>query len=262
MVAGANRKTARAERGGILFKLLVFLAVVAAFAALAWMALLPYVACYEIRRKTGFDASVERLVANPLSGVVEARGFVLQNPDTFPAREFLDVRAFRAQVRLTSLWSDQVVFETMSIEVPSITLVKRADGAMNVELFREQVQDTQAAAGRSAGGAPFLVRELRLKVDRCVLLDYTGDSPKRREVQAGIDQTFKDVSDIEQVLTPAVLRPLAPMTEMLSGLFPKNLGEKLGAAAKTSAEFLKEAGRKTGEAVKGFFQTLEEKKKP
>jgi hypothetical protein len=262
MPASAKGRGASAEGGGILFKLLVFLAVFGAFAALAWMALLPFVVCRAIQAKTGFGAQVERLVVNPLNGIVEARGLVLTNPETFPVRDFLDVRAFHAELRIGSLLSEPVVFEAMTIEVGSVTLVKRADGVTNVDVFRGAVDEAgKEGAKEAAARPPVLVHRLRLKVNRFVVVDYAGGSRNRREVQAEIDQTFTDVSDVRQLLTPAVLQPLGPVTEMLSRV-PGDLGRKLGEAARTGAEFLKEAGRKTGEAVKGFFQTLEEKKKP
>ncbi len=253
------------ERGGCLFKLLVLLVVLAAFAALAWMLLLPVVFTNRIRALTGFDATVTSLVVNPLSGTVRMKGFGLTNPPTFPVGEFLEVREFSADVRTKTLWSEQLMIEAMVVDVARVTLVRRDDGITNAQAFERNLEEAREREPRPPSSKPertFLVRELRLRVNELVIADHSGRRPSERSFALGIEQDYADVTSMDQLLTPAALRPLAPVAVALSGFVPGDLGAAIDEAARTSADKLKEAGRKTTEAVRGFFDALEESRKP
>lgn len=254
-----------ARKGGVLFKLLVFLVVVAAIGALAWMVLLPSVFTKRIRAMTGFDASVESLVVNPLSGEVRVRGFVLENPPTFPLSEFLELREFRAKARTRTLFSEQLVIDSMVIDLPRVTLVKRDDGTTNAQAFEKNLKEAREREPRPPSSKPartYLVRELRLRVDELVVADHSGRRPSVRTFTLGIAQDYRDVTSLEQLLTPAALRPLAPVAVAVSGFVPGDLGVAIEEAARSGADTLKEAGRKTTEAVRGIFDALEESRKP
>lgn len=259
MGASGRRRDKRASReaGGVLFKLLMFLVVLAAFAALAWMLLLPFVVTARIRERTGFDATVERVVVNPLSGEFDVRGLVLRNPDEFPVREFVELKTVRGHVGVRSLWSERTEFDAMTIEVGTITLVKAPSGAINAEVF-----ERNAAAGAPEGRRAFLVRQLRLAVGRLVVVDDSSRQRATEERALAMEQVRTDVTSVEEMFASPALRPLGPVVDVLFSLVPGELGASLDQAAKTGAGFLKEAGRKTGEGMKGFFDALEESKKP
>jgi hypothetical protein len=254
----------RGERGGVLFKLLVFLLVIAALAGLAWMLLLPVVFTKRIRATSGFETSVASLVVNPLSGKVEVKGLVVTNPPTFPVGEFVQLREFRADVRTRSLFSEQLVIDTMVVDVERVTLVKRGDGVTNAQAFERNLAESRERKPRppAAKERTFLVRELRLRVDELVVADHSGRRPSERRFPVAIRQDYEDVVSMEQLLSPAALRPLAPVAAALSGFVPGDLGAAIDEAARSGADKLKEAGRKTTDAVRGFFDALEESRKP
>lgn len=257
--AGGRRDGFRArgrERGGAGFKLLVLLAVLSAFAALAWMVLLPFVVTARIRERTGFEAGVARVVANPFNGEFDVRGLVLRNPADFPVRDFVALEQVSGTVRVRSLFSERTEFDAITMEVGAITLVKAENGAINAEAFE------RAVARRAAGRRAFAVRELRLRVDRLVVVDYSGGRPRSEEQALGKEQVYREITAMEQVFEAAALQPLAPVAEVLLSLVPGEIGASITTAASAGAERLKEAGRKTGEGVKGFFDALEESKKP
>lgn len=255
---------ASAQQGGVCFKLLVFLVVIVAFAALGWMLFLPFLVTKQIRARTGFDATVASLAVNPLSGTVQLRGFLLANPPTFPVRDFLDVREFRANAKVRTLFGEQMVFDTMTVDIASITLVKRQDGTTNAQAFEENLKqaDGRHALTRVEKSRKYLIRDLRLRIDRLVVEDHSLRRPSSREFTLGLVQNYTDVTSMEQLLTPAALKPLAPVALAISGFVPGDLGKALEQATKSGTELLKQAGRKTTEAIKGFFDALEESKKP
>lgn len=242
----------------MLLQLLVFLAAVFAVAALAWMLFLLAFVAAQVRARTGCETRIDRLVANPFTGEVEARGFVLANPPGFPAGEWVEVRAFHAAVAMGSLLSDQIVFDSMALDVPVVTLVTAADGTTNAEAAERGGVATATAKKPS----PVLIHRLKLRVGRVVVIDQRRQPPERRELKLDLDQSYTEVSSLEQLFAPEVRTALAPVAEALGGLLPREAGRSLGEAAKNGAEFLKETGRKAEEKAKGFFQTLEESRKP
>jgi hypothetical protein len=260
------------ERGGIFFNLLVFLVVVAAFAALAWMLFLPAVVTAQLRARTGFDVSLRSLAVNPFAGTIALRGLVLANPAGFPRRDFLELREFRADADLGTLFSDRMVFDSMTIDVAALTLVTRADGATNAAALQRNLRPPASPGGPSGrqaparAGRPFLIRRLTLRFDRLVVANFAGSRPEVHEFDLALDHTYPNVTDVRSLFPPDARQQLAPLGAAIEGLASGDVGRALGDAARAAAQsagaLLHEAGQKTGEKVKGLFDGLEESKKP
>lgn len=248
--------------GGILFKLLVFLVVIAAFVALGWMLFLPVLLTQQLRKRTGFDATVERFSVNPVSGRVDLRGLVVTNPPTFQTSGFLEVREFKANADVVSLFSSEPVFDTMTLDLAHVTLVKREDGTTNAEAFEQNLNDASKRLRPVQPSRKFMIHRLDLKIDRLTIADHSLRRPSIKEFPLHLHQNYVDVTDLTQLLGPAVLKNLAPVATAVGGLIPGELGKALGDATKSGADLLKNAGRRTEDKVKGFFDALEESKKP
>ncbi|HTO02657.1 MAG TPA: hypothetical protein VL069_03095 [Opitutus sp.] len=244
--------------------MLTFLVVIFAFVALAWMLFLPKLVTSQIRTRSGFDATIERLAVNPVSGTIEMKGFVLTNPPTFPIEDFLEVREFRASVRPTSLFSDNPIFDRMVVNAATVTLVKRKDGATNAEAFQGNLEDhdRKPFVASTSNRRPILIRRLDLQIDRLVIVDHSLREPTRREFTLNLHQSYTDVTRLDQLLEPEALKNLAPIAVAIGGLLPGEIGKLLTEVGSSSVDLLQQAGRKTGERVKGFFDALEESKKP
>lgn len=256
---GARKRASR--RGGVVFKLLMLLVIVAAFASLAWMLFLPLVFVERIQERTGFGATVESVVANPFTGRIEMRGLRVTNPPAFPRRAFFELRHFEAQGRIWSFWGERPEFDAMSIHVAEVCLVARENGLTNVDAFRQSAMRGTGWSGQPERARAFLIRELKLKIDR-VLVSEPARAGGEREIVSPIDQTFRDVTELEQVLTTPLLRELEPVAVVLAELASGDFGASLRQSARRGADVLKATGDRAGEAARGFFETLEESKKP
>jgi hypothetical protein len=248
-------------RGGAIAKLIVFLVVIFAFVALAWMMFLPAVLTTQLRKRSGFDATVERLAFNPLTGQMEIRGFTLLNPPTFPVSDFLEIREFRANAEARSLFSDRPVFDTMVIDISRVTLVKRQDGTTNASALENNLRESDVPRSLRARShnREFLIRQLILRVDRLTVADYSLRQPSEREFSLNLNQTYNDVTQVDQLLAPSVLKNLAPVATAMAGFIPGELGRAVDEAGRSGTEILQHASRKAGERVK---DALEESKKP
>ena len=268
----------RPDRGGIFSQLLVWLAVLFALGAFAWMLLLPEVVTAQIRSRTGFDASVASLSCNPFTGRLTIRGLVLTNPATFPLGDFVELREFRAVAEIWSLFSDQLVFDELALDVRKVALVRRADGRSNAEVFAQTLgfaAPASAAPPPPKSAAPvapptqrFLIRRLALRFDQLVLADYSGGKPDLREFDLAVDQRYENITAAKQLLVPDVLRRVAAenlgpaLGRLVPGDFGRTLGDTARDAAKSGEAMLKDAGEKATELLRGLREKLEESKKP
>lgn len=272
---GSARGRFAACEGGIVFKLLAFLAVMFAGAALGWMMLLPFVVKTRIQERTGFGVEIERLMANPFTGKLDVRGLVMTNSPAFPLRDFLDVETLRADLRVWSLFSERMVFDLIEVDIAKAMWVRRKDGAMNADAFREaaikakesrQLEaiegGTEVARGREGAGEGrtrgLLVRTLRVRVRGVVIADHSREPTTVREVELGFDETYAEISDMRSLFARAELRPLGEVARGLAALAPAGLG----AAAESGVGAVKQGVRDTSGKVKGLFEMLEENRKP
>ena len=259
-----TRRLARAH-GGILFKLLALVAVLAAFSAVAWMLFLPAFVTHQIRVRTGFDATMAQLACNPFTGTIEVKDFVLTNPPTFPVREFVHLKRFSAKAGGLSLTSSPLVFETMDVELDNATLVKRSDGMSNSAAFERNLAEFAHEPARALNDAParsYLVKKLRVRVSQLTVVDYVRREERKRVYRLNLDQTYIDVTNLHQLAEPKTLAVLEPVALVARDLLPSGLRSAVEDALKPAATLVQGRAREAASQAKGFFDALEESKKP
>jgi len=244
-------------------KLCVFLAAVLAIVALSWMIFLPAVVDRELRAITGFEFHVAVLTANPFTGRVVVRGLSARNPSTYPDPGFVEVRGIRAVVDMFSSASGgQITVDELDLDTDSIEIIRRHDGRSNAADFMA------AFSGAPAPGATvppsvrrgFLVKRLHLRLDRLVVVDYTGSKPDRRTYDLRIDQSYTDVSDTRQILVPEVVKKLHDfgLHHDVAQLLPGDFGTALAGAVGGAAY----VGSAIHGVAKKLLDTLDQKPKP
>ena len=241
---------------------MVLLVVIGAVGSLAWMTLLPSLFTRAVLDRTGFDAEIMSLAANPFTGRVSLRGLVVTNPSNFPSRDCLQVRAFEADADVWSLLGERFVISTLSVDVRQITLVRRAHGPTNLELFRANLVGSEPRPPTAKSS--FLIRELRLRLDTLVLADYSEAKPRVRTFALELDQRFGSISSAGQLFGPEILRGLAEreVAVELAPFLPPEFRRVLNEAAIGRAGSRKAAENKPGEVFRGFLDRLEETRKP
>ncbi|HSY53025.1 MAG TPA: hypothetical protein VK785_01190 [Opitutaceae bacterium] len=272
-------------RGRIWLKLFVFALALAATFALMWMLLLPSIVTGMIKKRTGFDATVDSLYVNPFTASVDINQLVITNPDTFPQKDFVAVNQFKTVVDLNSIFSDRVVVKDAVFDVAFIAVVKNAQRQTNVDVFKAGVQHNdsdQKTADQKNEPAPapaaapepekkeppkqFLIHQLVVKLDRIIIADYSGSAPNVRVIRLNIKRTFTEVTNLKQISGPLLadlgVAGVGKLANNLLGLIiPAPILESLGVVTKGTGGVLQETGKKTTDFFKGLFDSLEEKPK-
>src|SRR5574344_1349260 len=222
-------------RGGLIGKLLVFLVLLLAVAALAWAFFLPQIVTTALHKRTQFDVTVSELTANPFTSRVVIRGLVLRNPSSFPISDFVHVREFRAELNLPSLFSDRLVIEDAAINIEKLALVKNAAGERNIQLFQERLLGGSTTEDKPATDEPrseksreFLIRHLELRFDQLVIADAGNSAP--RALNLNLNHTYENVDN-----PTALAAPIAAQLVQRSGLLNRLL-EKIMPGEKESAK--------------------------
>lgn len=251
----------RSRRGGLLVKLLLFLAVLFVVGSLAWVVLLPGIVASTIRSRTGFTVKIDSLAVNPFTAKVQLKGFVLQNPPGWPeAAPFVDLREFRVDADLLPLFSKRLQADEVVVDVAQVTLVKNKDGVLNAVAFKEGLAGKEQPGSeqpKSGGGeAPkFFIKHLVLKFDKLVYADYSGGRPSVKEYNVGIARDLENVDSVAKIVSPFTGAALGVVTDAVGGMF-KGASQLLQGAG----GLIKDSGQKAGETLKGLIHSLEKKK--
>ena len=243
------------RRGGLLLKLMFFLVLLGVFATALWWALLPSIVVSTVRAQTGFVLKIEELSVNPFTGHVELSGLVLQNPDGWPAPAFVELRRLRAEMSFFSLFTDQFVADELSVDIAHVTLVRNAPGTLNAVAFHDGLFGTDKPAV-PAKKQTFLVRHLVLKFDRLTYADYSGRRPARTDYSLNLQRDLHGVDSFTKIISPLTGSALSLVANALGGMF-KGRPDLL---PPRPADALRDAGKKTGETLKGLMDSLDKKR--
>jgi hypothetical protein len=243
--------------GGIRLKLAVVLAILFAALALAWMILLPLAVTKVVRLRTGFDTEIQALYFNPFTANLAVRGLVITNPPSFPAKDFVEIREFRADARLASLFSRRWEIDDAALHVALLAVVRDQRGVVNARLFQHGPAGT--AADRPPAAAPptsdrtrgFLIRHLEVRIDRLIVADYSKGAPAVREFNLNFRHTYENVTSVQQLAAPLV-DSSAGISRALESVLPE-----IGTTLRSAGDTLKVTGRKAGDALKSIFESLE-----
>src|ERR1019366_8663752 len=189
-------------------KACLFLGGMFALAALAWMAFLPAVVEHELHAVTGFNVRITSLAANPFTGRVVVGGLSAGNPPGYPEPDFVELRGLRADIdEFSWVFTGRLVVNELDLDAAKGELVLQANGKSNASEFAGAFSRSGAGAAAGAPPAPskpfkYLVRKLRIRLDRVVVAAFSGSRKDERTYDLRIDHNFSNVTDPRQLLVP------------------------------------------------------------
>jgi hypothetical protein len=248
-----NMSQSQSVRGGIWLRLMLVLGILFACLAVAWMILLPLVVTRWVRERTGFDIEIRALYFNPFTARLALGGLVITNPPTFPRRDFVDIREFRIDTQLFSLFGRRPVVDEAVVDVAEVAVVKNQEGLVNAALFQERLVGSSPSRPAATEKPPrdFLIRRLQVRFDRLVTADYSRRKPEVQEFHLNFNRSYENVTSMKQLTAP-LADIFIPVAGAIDGMLPE-----AGVVLRAADDKIMETGRKAGETMKGLFEALE-----
>lgn len=260
------------RRAGAIIGLIVFMLVIAAVAALAWMIFLPRVITSSASELTGFPMRLGSLHANPFTGAFHGESLVMRNPAEWGGDALAEMGEVSGQMDIMSLRSKTAVVEDLTIQIDRLVIKVNAEGRTNVEALGnrfslvappEQIEMPQyATAGFFGGGEKteaVLIERLVLRIGTIEIHDQGTAPVSRITDELNYEHTYTDVRRYEQLITPQLLGRLAKSPATLRVLLSSGL---LGGAAGNDSGGINQLFERASGAVNSFLQGLEQTGKP
>jgi hypothetical protein len=252
-----------------LVKSLLALALLGAALALAWMLLLPWFATRTLRRLTGLNIEVKVVSANPFTGHLVVKNLQAFNPSNYPARDFVELRELSADVELFSAFKDQLVVDSLDLNIAKLEVIRLHDGRSNLSECLAAIAGPPLPPGTTVSGRPrqYLVKRLHVELDQFILADYTGSKAEVRTFDLRINQTYLNISNPRQLIVPQLVRTLYSfgLYHDVEQLLPGDLGKVLADAVSGLSAVgskARDSVQKTGDFLKGVWEKLDHSHNP
>lgn len=252
-------------------KLIIGLLVVVALSVMVANSIVRKTVRKAVLNTTGFDIEIGRLHIGFFEPVVEVSAAQLINPEDFPEPTALEIKTLRIVYELKSLWSQEVRFREIFVDIPRAVLLIREDGESNLLRLGGKVVERQEGKSREAkSDAPeepktessrrkLRVDALTLKLDRVEMRRYRegAERPEVKEYGVALNRTARDVTDLSTVNAMIT----AGLIEGIGSEALRLLGRELGAperiAPKTSDGLEKVADKLSDQLQKMLGSTVE-----
>jgi hypothetical protein len=154
--------------------------------------------------KSGAHLSVESNDTNLFAGRLSYGGLTITNPTRWSEKEFLKVRRFAIDLDLLTFFEggSQIV-NAAELDIAHLTIVGKADFLADnnaKDIFNGLKSAPVAKASKPAPGPPgakqpFLIKHLRVRIDRITII--SGDGTDQRKVV--VDQAFNFVFEARDI---------------------------------------------------------------
>lgn len=172
-----------------------------------------------LAEQTGFGLEVDRVHLGWNLTSFELEGAKLTNPPDFPDGEALEIRRVKVDLAFWSLFTREIRFREVVLDVGKLVVVRKADGESNAERLGGKAKPQAGGGGGGGGGVPappedpspapkkeppgFRIDRLVLKVGAVEMRDYTkardGGEPAVTAMTLNVDQEHRDVTSLPQL---------------------------------------------------------------
>ena len=214
------------RRGSALRKLLTMLSGVALFLVVVGLLgvwalgrFAPKLLDSSLATKSGAHLAVEANDTNLFTGRLAFSGLTITNPTRWSEREFLKVRRFAIELEPLTFFEggSQVVTEA-ELDIEHLTIVGKADFLADnnaKDIFNGLKSAPAPSAGPSPAPAPrpaakqqFLIKHLRVRVDRITVISGDGTDQRKVVVDQAFDYVFEARDITERNFDEKVSRPM------------------------------------------------------
>jgi len=230
-----------------------------------------------VKAVTGLGLRIQALDVGLPKTYVSVKGLEVLNPVGFPDRTLMDVPELYIDYDLPAILKGEVHLEELRLNMKELTVVRNAEGAVNVNSIRavnktKEEAKAPAKPKPAAGKAPRVrIDRVSLQVGRVVYKDYSqGKEPQVKEFNINLNEQFQNVNDPYALATLIITRALAKTTiaslanldlDSLQAGVTSLLQQQSGALFSTIGDAGKAADAISGEAGRAVKETTNTLKK-
>jgi len=250
---------------GLLGLIVTFVVVI----AVVWIFFLNPIVTHQIKNRTGFDVKIQKLYVNPFTSTAQIDGLLLTNPTgEFKTLGFVDLTALHADVSLRSLlFGDQMVVNSATLDLPAVTLVRRASGPSNAELFAQRLSGESAPA-QQPKPAPkpddkpskplnFLIKKFDINLGKVVVANEPASGePTSKDYVINYKHSYENITDPKQFITTDLAKSMLGIGSQLTDLIPGKLGDNVNNVLKGGINALDDPTKAATGAVQGLLNKI------
>lgn len=168
----------------------------------------------QIEKRTQFPTTIRAFTLSGLGDQrVDIEGLNIENPEGYPAPEFLEIDQMSVDVNLKSLMSERIVINELIIDLGTLGMVVDSNGNTNADTFLARLKpESEQPAQKPKPGEEkepsvppqYIIKKVRLQADQLRVVKPGG------LIRGKTDKTFdldfeivdEDVTDIAQVWKP------------------------------------------------------------
>ena len=172
-----------------------------------------------VKAVTGLSLEMSRLDIGLFKTTLEIKGLKLYNPEGFEDKLMADLPEIYVDYNLKKVFQGKVHLPEVRLNLQQFTVVKNAQGALNLDALAA-VQQKKAGASpapaKPAESKPAAMPDmqidlLRLDIGNVVYKDYSGGRADAdvQTYEVNIHETFKDITDPQSLVKLVVTKALA-----------------------------------------------------
>lgn len=160
---------------------------------------------------TGMKLSVLELKVGLIRHRVDIKDLYLYNPTGFRDKVMLDMPEIYFDYDLPAFFGGKLHFEEMTIDMKEFVVVKNSKGEVNVNAFMSKASDDSSKPeSQKKRGMQLQIDVLNLKAGKVTYKDYSqGGKPKVQVFDVGIDQQYKNITDLKSLVSLIMVKTLA-----------------------------------------------------
>jgi hypothetical protein len=195
----------------------LFLVVVGLLGVWALGRFAPKLLDYSLATKSGAHLAAESNETNLFAGRLVLTGLTITNPTRWSEKEFLKVRRLAIEFEpLTFFEGGSQIVTDAELDIEHLTIVGKADFLADNNA-KDIFNGLKAAPGptaepspapRPAAKQPFLIKHLRVRVDRITVISGDGTDQRKLVIDQSFDYVFEARDITEHNFDEKVSRPM------------------------------------------------------
>ncbi|HSV43486.1 MAG TPA: AsmA family protein, partial [Candidatus Bathyarchaeia archaeon] len=168
---------------------------------------------------TDLTLRIDKLNIGLFSTKLDIQGLKIYNPKGYQDPLMLNLPRFYVDYNLMEIIGGKLHLKEVKFHLNEFMLVKQKDGTSNIDSLKALASKKEGAAPEKAPEQktppekkqlPIQIDSLELKLGQVVMKDYSrGGQPEVNAYQVNIDQTFKDITDINAFVTTLLLKHMS-----------------------------------------------------